>query len=46
MFKVIVAGTVIGTYNNKADAEKRLNEARNSFLALVHPKDVFRIEEA
>lgn len=46
MFKVIVAGTVIGTYNNRADAERHLEEAKHSFLALVHPQDVFRIEEA
>ena len=44
-YEVLVAGTVIGTYNNKEDAEKRLFEARHSFLGLVHPKDVFRIKE-
>lgn len=44
-FEVIVAGTVIGTYNTKEEAEKRLFEAKNSFLALVHPVDVFRIKE-
>ena len=42
-YEVIVAGTTIGTYNTYKEAEKRLNEARQSFLAMVHPKDVFRI---
>lgn len=45
-YNVIVAGTVIGTYNSKEEAEKRLNEARHSFLAMVHPKDCFYIKEA
>lgn len=44
-YEVIVAGTVIGVYANKADAEARLAEAKNSFLALVHPVDVFFIRE-
>jgi hypothetical protein len=44
-YEVIVAGTVIGTYENKADAENRLEQARNSFLAMVHPKNVFYIRE-
>ena len=46
MFRVIVAGTVIATYTTREEAEKCLNEARHSFLAMVHPYDVFRIEEA
>ena len=44
-YRVLVAGKIIGTYNNKEDAEKRLFEAKHSFLALVHPIDVFRIDE-
>ena len=44
-YEVVVAGTIIGTYENKADAEKRLTEAKNSFLAIVHPVDVFFIRE-
>ena len=44
-YEVVVAGTVVGTYKNKADAEKRLAEAKNSFLAIVHPVDVFFIRE-
>ena len=46
MFKVIVAGTVIGTYNTRAEAEARLAEAKKSYLALVHPSECFRIAEA
>ena len=42
---VIVAGTEIGRYEKKEDAEKRLCEAKHSFLAMVHPSDVFRIVE-
>ena len=45
MFRVIVAGTVIATYTTREEAERRLDEARHSFLAMVHPYDVFRIEE-
>ena len=44
-YEVVVAGTVIGTYENKIDAETRLAEAKNSFLAIVHPIDVFFIRE-
>ena len=45
MFRVIVAGTVIATYTTREEAERRLDEVRHSFLAMVHPYDVFRIEE-
>ena len=44
-FEVIVAGTSIGTFDNREDAEKRLDEAKNSFLRMVHPVDVFYIKE-
>lgn len=44
-FEVIVAGTSIGTYESRKEAEQRLLEARNSFLGMVHPKDVFYIKE-
>lgn len=42
-YKVIVSGVVIGSYNTREEAEKRLNEARHSFLAMVHPRDCFYI---
>lgn len=45
MYEVVVAGSVIGRYNSKEEAENRLEEAKNSFLALVHPVDVFYIKE-
>lgn len=45
MFKVIVAGTVVGTYNTRKEAEARLNEVRNSYLAMVHPTDTMFISE-
>ena len=44
-YEVFVAGTVIGTYDNKEDAEKRLFEAKHSFLAMVHPTNAFWIKE-
>ena len=44
-YNVIVAGTVVGKYNTKKDAEKRLEEVKNSFLAMVHPTDAFYIKK-
>ena len=44
-YEVLVAGTVIGTYATREEAETRLYEAKHSFLAMVHPQDVFRIRE-
>ena len=45
MYEVVVAGNVIGRYNSREEAENRLKEVKNSFLALVHPVDVFYIRE-
>ena len=45
-YEVVVAGSHLGFYENRQDAEKRLEEARNSFLAMVHPWDCFYIREA
>ena len=44
-YSLIIAGTKVSTWNTKEEAEKALYIARNSFLALVHPQDVFRIEK-
>lgn len=44
-YVVMVAGSIIGEYEKKEDAEKRLYQAKNSFLAMVHPSDVFYIAE-
>ena len=44
-YEVVVAGSVIGTYKNREDAEKRLFEAKHSFLAMVHPINCFFIRE-
>ena len=46
MYNVVVAGTIVGTYNTKEEAEKRLFEVQHSFLAMVHPKDCMYIKEA
>jgi len=43
-YNVIVAGTVIRKNLNREEAEQALKNARNSYLALVHPKDVFYIK--
>lgn len=45
MYEVVVAGSVIGRYNSREEAEIHLEEAKNSFFALVHPVDVFYIRE-
>lgn len=44
-FKVIASGAVLGIYDSREEAEKMLEEARNSYLAWVHPKDCFFIKE-
>ena len=44
-YNVMVAGTVIGTYNNREEAEARLEEVKHSFLAMVHPRDTMFIKE-
>ena len=44
-YEVLVAGTVFGVYATREEAEKVLDEVRHSFLAMVHPRDVFRIRE-
>lgn len=44
-YEVMVAGTVAGTYNTREEAEARLDEVRNSFFAMVHPKDTMFIKE-
>ena len=44
-YEVMVAGTVAGTYNTREEAEARLNEVKNSFFAMVHPKDTMFIKE-
>ena len=36
-YEVLVAGRVIGAYETYKEAEKRLYEVKNSFLAIVHP---------
>ena len=44
-YEVIIAGTVNGVYNTKEAAEKRLDEIRHSFYAMVHPIDTIYIRE-
>ncbi len=44
-FEVYVAGTLKGTFTTREEAEQFLNALRNSFLAMVHPRDVFYIKE-
>lgn len=44
-YDVIVAGSVISTFKTREEAEKYLEQMRNSWLSLVHPQEVFRIKE-
>ena len=44
-FEVHVAAFVDSIYDNREEAEKRLNELRHSFYALVHVKESFYIKE-
>ena len=44
-YDVIVAGSVINTFKTRVEAEKYLEQVRNSWLSLVHPQEVFRIKE-
>jgi len=44
-FEVYVAGSLNGSFSTREEAEKRLNELKNSFLAMVHPKECFYIKE-
>lgn len=43
-YKVIVSGVVLGVYQTKEEAEKRLYEAKHSYFALVHPQKCFYIK--
>ena len=44
-YNVVVAGTILGTYTDRIEAEQRLDEAKHSFLSIVHPQDCFYIKE-
>ena len=44
-YEVCVAGQVVTRAETKEEAERLLNEVRHSFLAMVHPVDVFYIRE-
>lgn len=44
-FEVVIAGTVESEYETREQAEKRLNEIKNSFYAMVHPVDCMWVRE-
>lgn len=44
-YEVVVAGTTIGKYKTREEAEQALALARRSFLAMVHAQDTFYIKE-
>ena len=44
-YEIVVGGTVVATATTKEEAENLLYQAKNSFLALVHPVDCFYIRE-
>ena len=45
MYNVMVGGSVVGTYKTKEEASVRLEEVKNSFLAMVHPRDTMFIKK-
>ncbi len=45
-YEIIVSGTTVTTVNTKEEAEKKLNEIKHSFLAIVHPVNAFYIRES
>lgn len=44
-YRVIVSGCVYARCETREEAERKLDDARNSFLAMVHPRDCFFIKE-
>ena len=44
-YDVIIAGSIVGTHKTRKEAEKHLEQMKNSWLRMVHPIDVFRIKE-
>jgi len=44
-FEVVIAGTVVNTYSTREEAERRLDEIRHSFYAMVHPIDTMYIRK-
>lgn len=44
-YEVVVAGTVVETYETREKAEKALYEIKHSFYAMVHPVDCMYIRE-
>ena len=44
-YEIVVAGEVITRAETREEAEKLLEEAKNSFLRMVHPIDCFWIRE-
>ena len=44
-YEVLVAGTIIGNYKTEEEAKECLEQAKNSYLSMVHPYDVFIIKK-
>jgi len=44
-YEIIVAGSVVTRVSTREEAEQLLEQARHSFLAMVHPIDTFYIRE-
>lgn len=38
-YEVVIAGTVIATFATKEEANAKLEEARHSIFAMVHPSN-------
>ena len=44
-YEVVVAGTVIATFDYKQNAEKELERVKHSIYAMVHPIDCMYIRK-
>ena len=44
-FNVIVSGVVVRQCETREEAEKELSLIRNSYLAMVHPRECMYIKE-
>ena len=44
-YQIIVSGEILTTTKTREEAERLLNEARHSFLAMVHPQECFYIRQ-
>lgn len=44
-YEIVVSGSVLQCFSNKADAEAALEKVKHSIFALVHPVDCIKLRE-